>query len=70
MFLYGNRRDVKELYLVNGKSPRQFMIWISEMPVKPQFGNRFFGMRAESKVKESVFRKVFIMVDRQMRYCR
>lgn len=54
MFLYEDRQYKEEpASILNGKSPRQFMIWISEEVIKPQFGNRFFGMRAEGKVKES-----------------
>lgn len=30
---------------LNGKSPREFMIWISEAVIKPQFGNEYFGWR-------------------------
>ena len=60
MFLYEDRRYKEEpASILNGKSPRQFMIWISEEVIKPQFGNRFFGMRAESKVKESHSLSVF-----------
>lgn len=35
----------KEQDFLNGKSPRQFMIWISEDVIKPRFGNGYFGKR-------------------------
>lgn len=43
---YGFRRyKEKPLECLNGKSPREFMIWISESVIKPQFGNDYFGKR-------------------------
>lgn len=40
-------REQKErpLAILNGLSPRQFMIWISETVIKPQFGDEYFGRR-------------------------
>lgn len=42
-----NDRDTKEapMQILNGRSPRQFMIWISEDVIKPEFGNAYFGDR-------------------------
>lgn len=54
LFLYEDRRYKEEpADILNGKSPRQFMIWISEEVIKPQFGNDYFGLRAAQKIKES-----------------
>ncbi|EDJ1279848.1 hypothetical protein GE594_10320 [Salmonella enterica] len=39
------KRKEKPLECLNGKSPREFMIWISESVIKPQFGNDYFGKR-------------------------
>lgn len=48
-----NDRNRKErpLKFLNGKSPRQFMIWISEDVIKPQFGNGYFGKRFSDDAK-------------------
>lgn len=39
------KRKEKPLECLNGKTPREFMIWISEDVIKPQFGNDYFGRR-------------------------
>ena len=54
MFLYEDRlHKEKPDSMLNGKSPREFMIWISESIIKPEFGNDYFGIRAAHKIKES-----------------
>lgn len=47
MDLYNNR-DTKEVAnpLLNNRSPRDFMIWISESVIKPDFGKGHFGKLA------------------------
>lgn len=46
MAAYDNRDEKeKPLRFLNGLSPRQFMIWISETVIKPQFGDQYFGRR-------------------------
>lgn len=49
-----NDREQKEKpqAFLNGKSPRQFMIWISEKVIKPQFGNQYFGRRMVEQIRE------------------
>lgn len=43
-----NQKEVGQWFL-SGKSPREFMIWISETVIKPVFGKEYFGRRvAES----------------------
>lgn len=50
---YSNR-ELKEspLGCLNGMSPREFMIWISEDVIKPLFGNGYFGDRLASHLNE------------------
>ena len=50
-----NDREQKEKpqAFLNGKSPRQFMIWISEDVIKPQFGNQYFGVRMVEQIRET-----------------
>lgn len=44
--IYDDREQKeKPQSFLNGKSPREFMIWISESVIKPQFGNEYFGRR-------------------------
>lgn len=46
MAAYDNRDEKeKPLAILNGLTPRQFMIWISETVIKPQFGDQYFGRR-------------------------
>jgi len=49
-----NDREQKEKpqRFLNGKSPRQFMIWISEDVIKPQFGSQYFGVRMVEQIRE------------------
>ena len=49
-----NDRSQKEKgqSFLNGKSPREFMIWISEDVIKPQFGNNYFGKRFSERARE------------------
>lgn len=49
-----NDRSQKERgqSFLNGKSPREFMIWISEDVIKPQFGKHYFGERFSERAKE------------------
>ena len=52
MFLYEDRLHKEEPEsMLNGKSPREFMIWISESIIKPEFGNNYFGLRMVEAVK-------------------
>lgn len=52
MFLYEDRLYKEEPEsMLNGKSPREFMIWISESIIKPEFGNNYFGLRMVEAVK-------------------
>lgn len=52
MFLYEDRlHKEKPDSILNGKSPREFMIWISEAIIKPEFGNDYFGRRMVEAVK-------------------
>ncbi|AWD92220.1 hypothetical protein HOT14_gp20 [Escherichia phage vB_EcoS_IME347] len=52
MFLYNDRlHKEKPDSILNGKSPREFMIWISEAIIKPEFGNDYFGRRMVEAVK-------------------
>lgn len=52
LFLYNNRlHKEKPDSILNGKSPREFMIWISETIIKPEFGNDYFGRRMVEAVK-------------------
>jgi hypothetical protein len=44
------QKESPQEYL-GGKSPRQFMIWISESVIKPQFGKRHLGNLAAEKLK-------------------
>lgn len=48
-----NNRDTKEVPtpLLGHKSPRQFMIWLSEDVMKPAFGEEYFGRRMVESVK-------------------
>ncbi|AEM24788.1 ATP-binding protein [Cronobacter phage ESP2949-1] len=38
-------RKEKPLPVLNGKSPREYMIWLSEEVMKPSFGVNYFGRR-------------------------
>lgn len=54
MLAYEDReRKEKAQPFLNGKSPRQFMIWISEEVIKPQFGEQYFGTRFAEKARDS-----------------
>lgn len=50
-----NDRSQKEKpqSFLSGKSPRQFMIWISEDVIKPRFGNGYFGKRFAEIAEQS-----------------
>lgn len=41
-YLYNNMKETP-LPLLNGMSPREALIWLSEEVVKPKFGSEFFG---------------------------
>ncbi|QXV76557.1 putative P-loop NTPase protein [Escherichia phage BrunoManser] len=54
LFLYNDRlHKEKPDSVLNGKSPREFMIWISEAIIKPEFGNDYFGRRMVEAIKAS-----------------
>lgn len=46
-----NQKEKPQAFL-NGKSPREFMIWISEDVIKPQFGKQYFGERFSQDAKQ------------------
>ena len=51
--LYNDRKQKeKPQAILQGKSPRQFMIWISEEVMKPAFGKQYFGNRMVEQVHE------------------
>ena len=52
-----NDREHKEkpLDILSGKTPREFMIWISEDVIKPQFGKQYFGKRFNQEARKSVY---------------
>ena len=46
IFAYNDRTTKeKPMSILGGKSPREFMIWISETVIKPTFGKSYFGER-------------------------
>lgn len=52
MDLYNDRRYKEQPSpLLGNKSPRQFMIWLSEEVMKPVFGEEYFGRRMVENVK-------------------
>lgn len=53
-----NEKESPQEYL-GGKSPRQFMIWISEDVIKPLFGKRHFGNLAAEKLEKERRTAVF-----------
>lgn len=50
-------RSFKESHqsFLGGKTPREFMIWISEVVMKPVFGNDVFGKRLYSKIVDGFY---------------
>lgn len=53
---YNDReRKEKPLDILSGKTPREFMIWISEDVIKPQFGKQYFGKRFNQEARKSVY---------------
>lgn len=53
MDLYNDREQKeKPQVILGGKSPRQFMIWISEDVMKPVFGDHYFGRRMVEEIHE------------------
>lgn len=46
-----SQKEKPQLFL-NGKSPREFMIWISEDVIKPQFGDQYFGVLFANKARD------------------
>lgn len=53
---YSDReRKEKPLDILSGKTPREFMIWISEDVIKPQFGKQYFGKRFNQEARKSVY---------------
>lgn len=51
--LYNDREQKeKPQEILQGKSPRQFMIWISEEVMKPVFGEQYFGWRMVEQINE------------------
>lgn len=52
MLSYGNREQKERPQsFLGGKSPREFMIWISEDVIKPVFGNQHFGKLFNERLK-------------------
>lgn len=46
------RKESPQAFL-NGKTPREFMIWISEDVIKPAFGSGYFGIRLGELAKDA-----------------
>ena len=49
--IYNNHKETPTVWL-NGMSPREAMIWLSEEVYKPKFGDDFFGHKAVNNIKE------------------
>lgn len=47
-----NQKEAGQPFL-SGKSPREFMIWISESVIKPMFGKEYFGQRVAEAAHNS-----------------
>ena len=53
---YNDReRKEKPIDILSGKTPREFMIWISEDVIKPQFGKQYFGKRFNQEAIKYVY---------------
>lgn len=60
--LYNDREQKeKPQAILQGKSPRQFMIWISEEVMKPAFGEQYFGNRMVEQVHE-MYRDLAVVI--------
>ena len=62
MDLYNDREQKeKPQVILGGKSPRQFMIWISEDVMKPVFGDHYFGRRMVEEIHE-MYRDLAVVI--------
>ncbi|YP_009965920.1 ATP-binding protein [Escherichia phage SECphi27] len=62
MDLYNDREQKeKPQVILGGKSPRQFMIWISEDVMKPVFGEQYFGRRMVEEINE-MYRDLAVVI--------
>lgn len=62
MDLYNDREQKeKPQVILGGKSPRQFMIWISEDVMKPVFGDHYFGRRMVEEIHE-MYRDLTVVI--------
>lgn len=62
MDLYNDREQKeKPQVILGGKSPRQFMIWISEDVMKPVFGEQHFGRRMVEEINE-MYRDLAVVI--------
>lgn len=62
MDLYNDREQKeKPQVILGGKSPRQFMIWISEEVMKPAFGEQYFGRRMVEEIHE-MYRDLAVVI--------
>lgn len=60
--LYDDREQKeKPQEILQGMSPRQFMIWISEEVMKPVFGEQYFGDRMVEQIHE-IYRNLAIVI--------
>lgn len=60
--LYNDREQKeKPQVILGGKSPRQFMIWISEDVMKPFFGEQYFGRRMVEEIHE-MYRDLAVVI--------
>lgn len=59
------RRELKETPspLFRGKSPREFLIYVSERMVKPHFGHEFFGQKSADSVNWADFEQGVVFTD-------
>ena len=62
MDLYNDREQKeKPQVILGGKSPRQFMFWISEEVMKPAFGEQYFGRRMVEEIHE-MYRELAVVI--------
>lgn len=54
-------RELKEQPwgIINGRSTREFLIWLSEEVMKPEFGNGVFGQLACQAVENQIYDAIF-----------
>jgi hypothetical protein len=64
-YLYCNDRELKDTpsWMFYGKSPRDFLIYVSEVLVKPNFGEEFFGTKSARSIKSAEFEEGVVFAD-------